>query len=241
MSDEARHRRLVGAYELRKVCKSFRRHCMPKRRKCPPSVSMLCTTSCTERMYWPMHGGSPRPMAAQPAWIDRPFGTSTNMAWSGGWVNWRKTSGKRRIGHSRCGASTVPSPTVANGRWVYPRSVTGWQLLHGDPPGDPGSCENRRLFLAGCPRPRDPAPQRGDCGHGHPWLHVLLECVQLSADAGGPPDISGHGRGHPVHLLRAGAVGPDGGGDDRGPRAAAAAEPHGTEVHRARLTMGAVK
>ena len=47
---------------------------------------------------------------------DRPSGTSRSTASSGGWVNWRKTSGRRRIGHSRCGEFTSPSPMAGNGR-----------------------------------------------------------------------------------------------------------------------------
>ena len=49
------------------MCSSFRRHYTPKRRKCPPTVSMHFTTSRTERTSWLMRGGWPRPMAGQPA------------------------------------------------------------------------------------------------------------------------------------------------------------------------------
>ena len=78
------------------------------------------------------------------------------------------------------------------------------------------AAQDRRLFLAGRAHPGDPAAEHaGHRGHRHPGVHVLLECVQLSADAGGPPDVPGDGRRHPVHLLRAGAVGTDGRRDDR--------------------------
>jgi len=63
-------------------------------------------------------------------------------------------------------------------------------------------------------------------------FHVQLERVQLSADAGRPPDLPGDGRRHPVHLLRAGAVGTDGSGNDRCRLAATSAQPDGAEVHR---------
>ena len=43
---------------------------------------------------------------------------------------------------------------------------------------------------------------------------------------------------HPVHLVRAGALGTDGGGDDRRCSSAALAQPHGAEVHRARADHG---
>jgi hypothetical protein len=49
--------------------------------------------------------------AGQPAWIYRPSRASRSTGSSGGWANWRKTSRRRRIAHSRCGAATSPSPT----------------------------------------------------------------------------------------------------------------------------------
>src|SRR6516162_11695872 len=42
----------------------------------------------------------------QPAWMDKTSETLRSTGLSGGWVNWRKTSGRRRIAHSRCDAST---------------------------------------------------------------------------------------------------------------------------------------
>ena len=51
--------------------------------------------------------------AGQPASMDRVSGISKRMASNAGWVNWRKTSGRRRIGHSRCGATTFQKPDGA--------------------------------------------------------------------------------------------------------------------------------
>jgi hypothetical protein len=76
------------------------------------------------------------------------------------------------------------------------------QLLHGNTVGNPGSRTDRRLFVAGYSHPGDPAAEHaGDRGHGHPGFHVLLERVQLSADARGARDVPRDGRGDPVHLL----------------------------------------
>src|SRR5579859_742899 len=113
------------------------------------------------------------------------------------------------------------------------------QLLHGSTAGNPRGRTNRWLLLAGHTHPRDPAAEHArPRSYGYPGVHVLLECVQLSADACGPPDLPRNGRSDPVHLLRAGSVGPDGGSDDCLSPAAAAAQPDGAEVHSARPDNG---
>ncbi len=105
--------------------------------------------------------------------------------------------------------------------------------------GDPGGGQDRRLLVVRRADAGDSAAHpAGRRGQGDPGLHVLLERLQLSADAGRPPDLPGDRRHHPVHLLRAGAVGPDGRRDDRRRAAAVAAEPDGAEVHRARADHG---
>jgi hypothetical protein len=73
----------------------------------------------------------------------------------------------------------------------------------------------------------------GDFRHPDPGIHVQLECLQLSPDAGGTANLSRDGRGHPVHLLRAGLVGTDGGRLAGGRPAAAHPQPLRPEIHRA--------
>ena len=45
---------------------------------------------------------------------------------NGGWTNWRKNSGRRRIDRSRSGGCTFPSRTASSGRWAFRRSGIVW-------------------------------------------------------------------------------------------------------------------
>ncbi len=63
---------------------------------------------------------------------------------------------------------------------------TIWMLrsfLYGNPPGDPGCGKDRRLFMARRAHPGDSAAEHARSRRDdHPWVHVQLERLQLSAD-----------------------------------------------------------
>ena len=108
----------------------LQQRCVAKRRLVPTTGSICCTTRCIGWMSWLKRTGGAVETAEPRAWTTRHSPTSRSTAGNGGWENWRKSCGRRRISRKPFCGNGFRRQTESSGRWAFQRFVTVWVTVH---------------------------------------------------------------------------------------------------------------